>query len=304
MCCPACNTCSRLGSAHCQCYWRFRCWGPNFNSRYASKVQRLIPVSPVIVGMLLMLRGMATGIPYVSPNFHPTQRGNHLSLTRGKSGFAELGGIAVGASGFDAMFNPLEYPRSSQFIERAPPSAVKTINNEQTSSLGWLAGLAFGLMPLVGRADVETPLPKLEDIIKNAIERGKLEDENDLKFKQQYYFVRDRKTEIRNAGRRYQKLKSESPPTPQRNGCHPENQAPLGQLGHSPAVRSGGKANSRPADMPRKLDKNQLQFNLDLVKRFDFKLVGREQTNGYSLLVVDFTPKNQIAGKGDSRIAS
>lgn len=31
------------------------------------KVQRLIPVSLVIVGLLLMLRGMALGIPYVSP---------------------------------------------------------------------------------------------------------------------------------------------------------------------------------------------------------------------------------------------
>lgn len=36
------------------------------------KVQRLIPVSLVIVGMLLMLRGMALGIPYVSPKL-PTQ---------------------------------------------------------------------------------------------------------------------------------------------------------------------------------------------------------------------------------------
>lgn len=31
------------------------------------KVQRLIPVSLAIVGMLLLLRGMALGIPYVSP---------------------------------------------------------------------------------------------------------------------------------------------------------------------------------------------------------------------------------------------
>lgn len=31
------------------------------------KVQRLIPVSLILVGMLLLLRGMALGIPYVSP---------------------------------------------------------------------------------------------------------------------------------------------------------------------------------------------------------------------------------------------
>jgi sulfite exporter TauE/SafE len=38
------------------------------------KVQRLIPVSLVIVGLLLLLRGMALGIPYVSPKL-PSQPG-------------------------------------------------------------------------------------------------------------------------------------------------------------------------------------------------------------------------------------
>ncbi|MGC3957639.1 MAG: sulfite exporter TauE/SafE family protein [Verrucomicrobiota bacterium] len=36
------------------------------------KVQRLIPASLILVGMLLLLRGMALGIPYVSPKL-PTQ---------------------------------------------------------------------------------------------------------------------------------------------------------------------------------------------------------------------------------------
>lgn len=43
----------------------------------------------------------------------------------------------------------------------------------------------------------------------------------------------------------------------------------------------------------RKFDKNQFQFNDDLVARYDFKLVGREVTNGYSLLVLDFTPQKK-----------
>ncbi|NOS70890.1 MAG: sulfite exporter TauE/SafE family protein [Verrucomicrobia bacterium] len=38
------------------------------------KVQRLIPVSMAIVGVLLLLRGMALGIPYVSPKL-PAQPG-------------------------------------------------------------------------------------------------------------------------------------------------------------------------------------------------------------------------------------
>jgi sulfite exporter TauE/SafE len=39
------------------------------------KVQRLIPVSLAIVGMLLLLRGMALGIPYVSPKLSASPSG-------------------------------------------------------------------------------------------------------------------------------------------------------------------------------------------------------------------------------------
>jgi hypothetical protein len=65
--------------------------------------------------------------------------------------------------------------------------------------LGWFIGLVVGLMPLIGFASADSPLPKVEEVVKRALERGKLEEENELKFKQQYYFVRSRKTEIRNS---------------------------------------------------------------------------------------------------------
>ena len=41
--------------------------GTKLRFAFRFKVQRLIPVSLAIVGLLLMLRGMALGIPYVSP---------------------------------------------------------------------------------------------------------------------------------------------------------------------------------------------------------------------------------------------
>jgi sulfite exporter TauE/SafE len=41
--------------------------GTKFQFALRFKVQRLIPVSLAIVGLLLLLRGMALGIPYVSP---------------------------------------------------------------------------------------------------------------------------------------------------------------------------------------------------------------------------------------------
>jgi len=42
------------------------------------KVQRLIPASLILVGMLLLLRGMALGIPYVSPKL-PTQPNGEIT---------------------------------------------------------------------------------------------------------------------------------------------------------------------------------------------------------------------------------
>ena len=41
------------------------------------KLQRLIPVSLAVVGLLLLLRGMALGIPYVSPQLPATPTAGH-----------------------------------------------------------------------------------------------------------------------------------------------------------------------------------------------------------------------------------
>jgi len=43
------------------------CLGPKLQWLLRFKVQRLIPASLLLVGLLLLLRGMALGIPYVSP---------------------------------------------------------------------------------------------------------------------------------------------------------------------------------------------------------------------------------------------
>lgn len=153
----------------------------------------------------------------------------------------------------------------------------------------WLVVLGLVLLPRVGFSNSEAPLPTVEEVIKRAVERGKLEDENDQKFKQQYYFVRHRKTEIRNADGDVKKSKirvSTNAPVAVAAAPEPTVLADVVALDQAKTAHA-----QTPAEMPRKLDKKQIELNLEMVKRFDFKLVGRVQTNGASLLVVDFAPK-------------
>ncbi len=136
-------------------------------------------------------------------------------------------------------------------------------------------------------------LPKAEEVIKNAVTRSEVEAQNDIDFKQKYYFVRSKLTEIRNFEGELKKSDSRiSTNYPAKKIVVPEPE-PAG----TPAVRSpkAGQLASAGANKAaaRKFDKNQFQFNDDLVGRYDFKMVSREVTNGYSLIILDFTPKKK-----------
>jgi hypothetical protein len=206
-------------------------------------------------------------------------------LTRGLPDYAGPGGIAIGALRIDVIFNsslsttvqPHQFTRSKVL----PP--------------GWFIGLVLGLLPLIGFSSSESPLPKIEEVVKRALECGKLEEENDLKFKQQYYFVRSRKTEIRNADGDLKKSKTKiSTNSPlailafmaaQNPATRPPTASP------KQTVSSKTEKPEIPPEVAAKFDKKKFQFDQALANRFDFKLVGREQTNGNSMLVVDFAPK-------------
>lgn len=154
---------------------------------------------------------------------------------------------------------------------------------------GWVWGAVLGLTPCVGFANADVSLPNVEEVIERALARGKLEAENDLKFKQQYHFVRSRQTEIRNAKGQIKNSKSRiSTNAPVATGVGAEvKPAPgVGAAAAPPEARE-----EVPAEAAGKFDKKQFKFDQELAKRFDFKLVGREQTNGFSLLVVDLAPK-------------
>lgn len=168
---------------------------------------------------------------------------------------------------------------------------------------GCLWGAVLALLPLAGWANSHAPLPAVDEVVKRALERGKLEEENELKFKQQYYFVRSRKTEIRNSDGDIKKSKTKiSTNSPLAilalMAAQPATVRPP-MVSPKQAVSAKAEKPEIPPEVAAKFDKKKFQFDQALANRFDFKLVGREQTNGSSLLVVDFAPKKtKLPDKG------
>jgi len=128
------------------------------------------------------------------------------------------------------------------------------------------------------------PLPPLETVIQRALDRAAVEDENDREFNRNYQYQRIRLTEYRNGKGELKK--------------HEEKRTPEG----------AGKTNSTPVIPPKPAEKNDApvsethsnihgktfvvkDYSLsNLVSRFQFTLVGRENVNGRSALVLDFQP--------------
>jgi len=141
----------------------------------------------------------------------------------------------------------------------------------------------------------ETPLPRVEDILKRAMERGEAEPVNDARFKEQYFFVRSKTTEIRNSEgelkQRQSKVSTNAPIAPALIAA-PAPEA-VGATKAGSSKQAAGASGGAYQAAARKFDKNQFQFNDDLVSRYDFKLIGREITNGCSALVLDFAPKKK-----------
>lgn len=167
----------------------------------------------------------------------------------------------------------------------------------------WLVSLALLLASSGGFASPTAPLPTVDEIVKRALERGETEIENEQLFKERYYFVRSRHTEIRNSKGDIKKQK-----------IRISTNAPIAALVtnmtagasakpefHSPKQAAAARAKGSD-DLSGKQDKREhLQFGKELVKRYDFTIVGREVTNGTSLLVVDFAPKNEKLPEKDLR---
>jgi len=145
--------------------------------------------------------------------------------------------------------------------------------------------------PLRAADTNQPPLPALDELFDRVLERARKERDNDRAFATNYVFIRTRSTEYRNAKGEVKK---------QETKVRTNNPALiLAATAQTRPVR--GNLHDHPPDQPvsdthsnargKAFERDEFTVNGDLVKRFDFKLTGREALNGRSSLIMDFQPK-------------
>lgn len=148
---------------------------------------------------------------------------------------------------------------------------------------------AVGLALLLSSRSVKAatpPLPTLEDILPRMVARAQQDLENDRAFESRFIFVISRLTETRNAKGEIKK----------REETISTNNPALKKLIAPPAAaarvpeQTPPVTDSPPKGRGRADEEDSIVVNEDLVKRFEFMLVGREMLNGRPALVVDFVP--------------
>jgi hypothetical protein len=138
------------------------------------------------------------------------------------------------------------------------------------------------------------PLPSMDFLLQKVVERAtNVEDKNDNLFDMNYQYTRSRVWEYRNSSGelKSREEKSSVENKPQRMA---ERAAKLA-AGNKPAPVSAPPATNGPAteshsNIRGKALKVKDYSIPNLVKRFQFTLVGREMLNGRPALVVDFKP--------------
>ena len=133
----------------------------------------------------------------------------------------------------------------------------------------------------------EPPLPTLQEIFPRAVERARREQENDRAFEARFVFVKSKVTDYRNGKgeiKRHEAKVSTNNPAEKKLAAPPAATPARTPQKAQPAsdTRSNGRGKA--------FEKDDFLVNGELVKRFEFTLVGRETINGRPALVVDFVP--------------
>lgn len=143
------------------------------------------------------------------------------------------------------------------------------------------------LLPCPGAdAPRQGPLPTLEEIFPRIVERAKRETENDRKFDSTYVYVRSKVTEYRNGDgelKKHDAKISTNNPALKRASAKP----PAARPPTKPTAVSATHSNVRG----RQFEQDDFAVSSNLVKRFEFKLIRREQLHQRPMLVIDFEPK-------------
>jgi len=141
-------------------------------------------------------------------------------------------------------------------------------------------------------SDVGPPLPPVATVLKRVAETSATENENDRAFREQYHFTKTKVTEFRNENgevKKREEKKREYDPLRKSRAAQPQYATQkAGSTGGPKADEAGSEA--RSIERGKGFGKDDLLMNPGLLKRFDFKVTGREVLNGRPALVVDFQP--------------
>ena len=135
------------------------------------------------------------------------------------------------------------------------------------------------------------PLPTLEDIFKRVMERARREDENERSFNEQFFYVRSRTTEFHNSKGEVKKHDAKT------STNNPAIKVVVLRPVPPPVLPSGTNqpvSDTHSNVRGKAFDKNDFLLNGDLLRRFEFKLAGRETVHGRTALVLDFAPKKNL----------
>lgn len=135
----------------------------------------------------------------------------------------------------------------------------------------------------------QPPPPTLEELFHRVLDRARKERDNDRAFATNYVFIRTRSKEFRNAKgeikKQETKIRTNNPALLIAAAPKPMREEPRQREPDKPVSDTHSNVRGKA------FEEDDFLVNGDLVKRFDFKLAGRETLNGRPALVVEFQPK-------------
>jgi hypothetical protein len=154
------------------------------------------------------------------------------------------------------------------------------------------------MMPAAACAQAasEPPLPPVETVLARLLEQAQKEDEQERAFKEHYAYERTKITEFRNAKgvvKKREEDKSVKNPLIVKVG-RASRVEKLRTDAEEDATANAEVTDSHSNVRGKAFEKSDFPLNGELLKRFEFKLTGRELLKGRPALILDFKP---VAGK-------
>lgn len=147
-----------------------------------------------------------------------------------------------------------------------------------------LAGVLLAAAPVV-RAESETSHPAVEELLQRVLDNVEREFANEKVFKQNYRFTRTKFREFRDGDGDVKKTESKM-----------RTNDPLRVIVAKPPAKPKALPANRPVSKAeqeirnQQYEKSDFPIGPELLKRFEFTLVGRETVNGRATVVLDFAP--------------